>query len=52
MKKGRGIQIAAAIRPPSQKEEMMNFADLCLFLGILIAFATLVVKVIEVGRKE
>jgi hypothetical protein len=30
----------------------MTFADLCLFLGILIAFATLVVKVIEVARKE
>jgi hypothetical protein len=30
----------------------MTFADLCLFLGILIAFATLVVKVIEVARKD
>ena len=30
----------------------MTFADLCLFLGILIAFATLIVKVIEVSRKD
>lgn len=30
----------------------MTFADLCLFPGVLIAFATLVVKVIEVSRKE
>jgi len=30
----------------------MTFADLCLFLGILIAFATMVVKVIEVPRKD
>ena len=29
----------------------MTFADLCLFLGSLFAFATLVVKVIEVSRK-
>lgn len=30
----------------------MSFADLCLFLGVVIAFATLVVKVIEVTRRE
>jgi hypothetical protein len=30
----------------------MSFADLCLFLGVLFAFATLVVKVIEVSRKK
>lgn len=29
----------------------MSFADLCLFLGALFAFATLVVKVIKVSRK-
>ncbi len=29
----------------------MSFADLCLFLGVLFAFATLVVKVIEASRK-
>ena len=29
----------------------MSFADLCLFLGVLFAFATLVVKVIEINRK-
>ena len=30
----------------------MSFADLCLFLSVLFAFATLVVKVVEVSRKE
>ncbi len=34
-----------------QKGESMSLADLCLFLGALFAFATLVVKVIEVSRK-
>jgi hypothetical protein len=29
----------------------MTFADLCLFLGAVFAFATLIVKVIEVSRK-
>ena len=29
----------------------MTFADLCLFLGSLFAFGTLVLKVIEVSRK-
>jgi hypothetical protein len=29
----------------------MSLADLCLFLGVLIAFATLVVKVIEVTKR-
>ena len=29
----------------------MSLADLCLVLGALFAFATLVVKVIEVSRK-
>lgn len=29
----------------------MSFADLCLFLGVLFAFATLIVKVIEASRK-
>ena len=30
----------------------MSLADLCLILGMLFAFATLVVKVIEVARKD
>ncbi len=30
----------------------MTVADLCLILGALFAFATLIVKVIEVTRKE
>jgi hypothetical protein len=29
----------------------MSLADLCLVLGALFAFATLIVKVIEVSRK-
>ena len=29
----------------------MLFAELCLFLRVLFAFATLIVKVIEAGRK-
>lgn len=42
-----------AANPPSlQKGEPMSFADLCLFLGVLFAFATLVVKVIETARKK
>ena len=36
----------------TQSSEPLMFADLCLFLGVVIAFATLVVKVIEVVRKE
>jgi hypothetical protein len=30
----------------------MPFADLCLFLGVLFAFATLVVNAIGVARKK
>lgn len=30
----------------------MTFADLCLFLGALFAFATLILKVIEVTRSK
>jgi len=30
----------------------MTVADLCLILGVLFAFATLVVKIIEVVRKD
>lgn len=30
----------------------MTVTDLCLILGVLFAFATLVVKIIEVSRKE
>ncbi len=29
----------------------MTFADLCMFLGVLIAFATLVGRMIEAARK-
>ncbi|VXC41762.1 hypothetical protein SPHINGOAX6_10070 [Sphingomonas sp. AX6] len=30
----------------------MSFAELCLFLGMLFAFGTFVLKVIEVARSE
>ncbi len=30
----------------------MTITDLCLILGVLFAFATLVVKIIEVARKD
>lgn len=30
----------------------MTVADLCLILGVLFAFATLVLKIIEVARKD
>lgn len=30
----------------------MTITDLCLILGLLLAFATLVVKIIEVARKD
>ncbi len=30
----------------------MSFADLCLLLGAMSAFATLILKVVEVSRKE
>jgi hypothetical protein len=34
------------------KEKPVSFADVCLLLGVLFAFATLVLKVVEVkGRK-
>jgi len=28
----------------------MSFGDLCLFLGVLFAFATLILKVVDVTR--
>ncbi len=30
----------------------MSFADLCLLLGAMFAFGTLILKVVEVARKE
>ncbi len=30
----------------------MMVADLCLILGVLLAFATLVLKIIEMARKD
>jgi hypothetical protein len=34
------------------KETHMSFAELCLFLGALFTFATLILKVIEVARSK
>lgn len=45
MKCGTAIQ-------PSPKEKAMDFASLCLFLGVLFAFATLILKVVEVARDK
>jgi hypothetical protein len=42
----RGGASAAIMR-----EWTMTFADLCRFLGVLIAFAALVVRVTEAARK-
>lgn len=41
----------AAIQP-SMQEISMTISDLCLILGVLFAFATLVVKIIEVARRR
>lgn len=30
----------------------MSFAELCLFLGVVIAFATLILKVVDVTRPK
>ncbi len=30
----------------------MSFGDLCLFLGVLFAFATLILKVVELTRSK
>jgi hypothetical protein len=34
------------------KEKTMSFADLCLFLGVLIAFTTLILKAVEISRTK
>jgi hypothetical protein len=48
-----GYDRNAAILPQSSGEKPMSFGDLCLFLGVLFAFATLILKVVEVaGRKR
>jgi hypothetical protein len=47
----RGIAVGGGNPAVTQKGSPMAFADLCLFLGTLFAFATLVVKVIEISRK-
>jgi hypothetical protein len=39
-------------RAVEQKGADMSVTDLCLILGMLFAFATLVVKIIEVSRRN
>lgn len=34
------------------RNPLMTVSDLCLILGVIIAFATLIVKVIEVARRR
>jgi hypothetical protein len=34
------------------ERQSMQLSDLCLILGVLFAFATLVVKIIEVSRNK
>ncbi len=43
---------AAAILPPLQWETAMSFSDVCLFLAALFGFGTLLLKVVEVARRE
>lgn len=43
---------AAAAILPSIKEKQMSLSDICLLLGVLIAFGSLILKLVEVaGRK-
>jgi hypothetical protein len=42
---------AAASLLSHMKGSRMSLVDLCLILGVLFAFATLVVKIIEVARR-
>jgi hypothetical protein len=41
----------AAIPPPAEKGDRMTLTDLCLILGLLFAFGTLVLKIVEMARK-
>ena len=46
------IVVVGSNQAADQKEEEMGLTETCLLLGTMIAFATLVVKVIEVSRKQ
>ncbi len=51
----RGLPSLAMIRSGGNpavmtERQSMQLSDLCLILGVLFAFATLVVKIIEVSR--
>jgi hypothetical protein len=41
----------AAIQLPIGKDTRMSLTDLCLILGVIVGFATLVVKIIDVARR-
>ena len=47
----QSLSMAAAIRLPFGKDISMSLTDLCLILGVMLAFATLVVKIIDVARR-
>ncbi|WP_426261634.1 hypothetical protein, partial [Sphingomonas sp. DC1100-1] len=38
--------------PTPLRKKQMTFAHICLFLGVLFAFATLILKVVEVARSK
>jgi hypothetical protein len=47
----RHIPRRRQVRRPLRKKQM-TFAHICLFLGVLFAFATLILKVVEVARSK
>jgi hypothetical protein len=47
----RARSVTAAIQPSIQ-EMPITVSDLYLILGVLFAFATLIVKIIEVARRK
>ncbi len=45
-------EVGGGGNPAVTKEMAMDFASLCLFLGVLFALGTLLLKVIEVARDK
>jgi hypothetical protein len=43
---------SAAMMPSIKGETRMTFADACIALGVMIAFATLILKIVEVSRSK
>jgi hypothetical protein len=42
----------AAMSPSKLKEKPMSLASLCMILGLMIAFATLILKVVEMNKPK